>query len=162
MYSCLQRRCAAVKVQLLDDYVESAVVAWLAREDVHAALVAATASDDQQAATARAEVNRLGAELEDWRREAEAGNVTVVSFARAETGLLDRIAAEQVANQAAVPPVLRDLLGPDAARRWDRADLAVKRDAIRAIAPTIRLHPAGKGARRPLPERVELGGPIAG
>ncbi|MBO3741647.1 recombinase family protein [Actinoplanes sp. NEAU-H7] len=150
LYSCLKKRCAAAPMDLLDEFVERAVVAWLSREDIHEILTAQTATD-ADVAHARAEADRLRAELEDWRRLAEVGDVTAISFARAEKGLLDQIAQhEQRASEAGIPPVLRGRIGREAVAAWAALgdEVAVKRDIIRLVAD-IKLLPAGKGSRRP-------------
>jgi site-specific DNA recombinase len=152
-YSCTRRRCAAVKAETLDEYIQRVVVAWLSRPEVFEDLSAGVG--DEQVAHDRAEAQRLRAELEDWRKLAETGDVSAISFARAEKGLLAQIAAhEQRAADAGVPPVLRGRIGPEAVAAWaalgdDTGDgTAVKREIIRTIAD-IRLRSAGKGSRRP-------------
>ncbi|WP_432839073.1 recombinase family protein [Dactylosporangium sp. CA-092794] len=149
-YSCLYRRCASVTADVLDEFVQRAVVAWLARPEVFEEL-SADASSDEQVAHARAEAQRLRAELEDWRKLAESGEVTAVSFARAERGLLGQIEQhEATAKEAGIPPVLRGRIGADAVAAWAELgdEVAVKRDIIRTVAD-IRLLPAGKGSRKP-------------
>ncbi len=155
VYSCLQRRCAAVKLEALDEFAERVVVAWLSRPDVYEALT--RGGNDEQATHARAEAQRLRAELEDWRRLAETAQVTAISFARAEKGLLAGITtAEQTAVEAAIPPVLRGRIGEQAVATWQALgeDVAVKREIIRTIAD-IELLPVGKGQRSFRPERVQ-------
>ncbi len=147
VYSCLDRRCCAVKMQFLDEYVERTVVAWLSRPEVFDLLSAGTADED--ISRARAEAQRLRAELEDWRKLAETGDVTAISFARAEKGLLHQITQhEQAAAEAGVPPVLRGRIGPEAVKAWAALgeDVAVKREIIRTIAQ-IKLLPVGKGTQ---------------
>lgn len=149
LYSCLKKRCASAPVVLLDEYVQRAVVAWLSREDIHEILTAQSATD-AEVAHARAEAARLRADLEEWRKLAEAGEVTPVSFARAEKGLLTQIAEhESRAVDAGIPPVLRGRIGKDAIAAWAELgdEVAVKREIIRLVAD-IRLLPAGKGSRR--------------
>lgn len=156
VYSCLLRRCAAVKMQYLDEYIERIVVAWLMRPDVHEILH--RTFDDQAVSQARAEAERLRAELEQWRQLAEQGDVTPVSFARAEIGLVKRIAeAEGAAREAGIPPVLRGWLGPHAAADWAALgdDVAVKREVIRTLLE-VRLIPVGKGTRKFGPQRVAV------
>jgi site-specific DNA recombinase len=150
VYSCLKKRCAAVKAEFLDEYVERAVVAWLARPETYD-MLSAHAGGDEEITRARAEAQRLRAELEDWRKLAEDGGVTAISFARAEKGLLAQITEhEQRAADAGIPPVLRGRLGPQAVQAWAELDneLAVKRDIIRTVAE-IKLLRAGKGSRVP-------------
>jgi hypothetical protein len=149
-YSCLKKRCASASMDLMDEYVQRAVVAWLSREDIYDVLTAQCATD-AEVAHARAEAARLRGDLEDWRKLAEAGEVTPISFARAEKGLLAQIAEhESRAAEAGIPPVLRGRIGKEAVAAWAELgdEVAVKRDIIRLVAD-IRLLPAGKGNRRP-------------
>jgi site-specific DNA recombinase len=69
----------------LDEYTQRTIVAWLSRRDVFEALTAAD-GDDADVAAARSEAQRLRAELEQWRKLAETGEVTAISFAPAEKG----------------------------------------------------------------------------
>ncbi|MBO3738006.1 recombinase family protein [Actinoplanes sp. NEAU-H7] len=150
VYSCLNKRCVAAPMDLMDEFVQRVVVAWLLREDIYEILTAQAASD-AEVAHARAEAARLRAELEDWRRLAENGEVTAISFARAEKGLLDQIAQHEArASEAGIPPVLRGRIGKHAVEAWAELgdEVAVKRDIIRLVAD-ITLLPAGKGSRRP-------------
>lgn len=78
VYSCLHKRCAAVKAEFLDEYVQRTVVAWLSRPDVYDVLTA-TSATDEEAAHARAEAQRLRGELEDWRKLGEEGEVTAIA-----------------------------------------------------------------------------------
>lgn len=145
MYSCLNRACASVERTLLDEYAERVVVAWLSRSDVYESLTAG--QDDADVSEARAEAQRLRVSLEEWRAQAEAGEVSPVSFARVEKARLAGIAAaEQRAAAAGIPPVLRGRLGSEALDAWAELgdNVAVKRDIIRAVAQ-IKLFPAGKG-----------------
>ncbi|MGH3649041.1 MAG: recombinase family protein [Micromonosporaceae bacterium] len=154
VYNCLNRRCVAVTAELLDEYAERVVVAWLSREDIYELL--SSGNGDEEVAQARAEAARLRDELEEWRQLAEAGDVSPVSFARVEPGLMKRITeAEQRAEDAGVPPVLRDMIGPDAMASWARLgdEVGVKREIINTIAE-IRVKPAGKGNRNFGPHRV--------
>lgn len=146
-YKCLNRACASVEQALLDEYAERVVVAWLSRPDVYEALTAG--QDDEQVTEARAEAQRLRVSLEEWRAQAEAGEVSPVSFARVEKARLAGIAeAEQRAAAAGIPPVLRGRLGSEALDAWAElaGNVAVKREIIRAVAQ-IRLFSAGKGSR---------------
>ncbi|WP_244870533.1 recombinase family protein [Catellatospora sp. IY07-71] len=148
VYSCLHKRCAAVKMQYLDEYVERIVVGWLSRpatyENLHRVF------DDQGVVRARAEAQRLRAELEEWRAAAEIGDVTATSFRRVEPGLIQRIkGAEAKAREAGVPPVLRGMIGPHAEAEWAALgdDVARKREIIKEIFE-LKLMPAGKGTRK--------------
>ena len=99
VYSCLKKRCAAVKAQFLDEYVQRTVVAWLSLPETSEVL-SAQSGGDEQVAHARAEAARLRGELEDWRKLGEEGEVTAVAFARAEKGLTAQIAEHEAAGGA--------------------------------------------------------------
>jgi site-specific DNA recombinase len=150
VYSCLLRRCAAVKMEYLDEFVERIVVGWCAwpetAEQLHRKF------DDQGVAEARTEAERL----EDWRSLADAAEVTAVSFARAEAGLLKKIvAAEEEAQQAGIPAVLRGMIGQHAEAHWLALgdDVARKREVINEVLE-LKLLPVGKGTRTFGPQRV--------
>jgi DNA invertase Pin-like site-specific DNA recombinase len=150
VYSCLKRRCAAVKAEYLDEYVQRVVVAWLAQPGIYELLSAG--QDDAEIAHARAEAQRLRGELEDYKKLAEAGELKAVDWIRFERGLTAQItAAEAKAQDAGIPPVLRGRIGEQAMAAWADLgdDVAVKREIIRTVA-AIRLLPAAhKGDRRP-------------
>lgn len=149
IYRCSASNCAAVMTTVFEEYVERAVVAWLARPETFAFLNA-HAGGDEQLVAARAEASRLRGELEDWRRLARERKVSAVSFAAVEPGLLEGIAEQdRIATEAGVPPILRGRIGPQAVAAWKdlHDDIAVKREIIRLVAD-IKLLPAGKGNRR--------------
>ena len=75
VYSCLKKRCVAVKAEFLDEYMERTVVAWLSLDET-ADMLSALSGGDERAATARAEAARLRTELEDWRKLAEEAQVS--------------------------------------------------------------------------------------
>ncbi|HEY3004206.1 MAG TPA: recombinase family protein, partial [Kribbellaceae bacterium] len=151
-YICAANFCTAITQKALDDHVERVMIAWLSDPEVFADLT--KVDDSAIAAQARAEANQLRVDLEDWRRQAEAGDVTAATFARVEKDRLTRIGeAEQRAQSATVPSVLVGNIGPAAAARWAKLDLPVKRQIITAVAD-IRLAPVGQGFRVPVADRV--------
>jgi hypothetical protein len=148
VYSCLKRRCAAVKAAYLDEYVQRVVVAWLAQPYILELLSAG--QDDAEIAHARAEAQRLRGELEDYKKLAEAGELAV-DWIRFERGLSAQIAAETRAQDAGIPPVLRGRIGEQAVAAWAALgdDVAVRRGIIRTVAEIRLLTAAHKGDRRP-------------
>jgi hypothetical protein len=164
VYTCMKKRCVGAIEGRFEEYVERTVVAWLALPAT-VEMLTALSGGDEQATHARAQAQRLRADLEDWRKLAESGDVSAVSFARTEKGLLAQIAAhEKAVSEAGIPPVLRGRIGAQAVQAWaDLADdLPVKREIITTIAQ-IKLLPVGKGSRRPfdagrLDWRWRLGG----
>ena len=155
MYTCARRSCVGVDEATLDEFVERTIVRWLSRDDVYESF--AEADDNAEAVVqARAQAQELRAELEEYKRLAEAREITPLSFARMEKSLLAGIGeAESRAAQLGTPPVLRGRVGPGAAAAWaalgeDSEDgLAVKRDIIRTVA-ALELMPVGAGVRRSL------------
>jgi DNA invertase Pin-like site-specific DNA recombinase len=150
LYQCLNKRCSAVKAEFLDEYVQRTVVAWLSLPET-GEMLSALSGGDEQAAHARAEAARLRAELEEWRKLGEEGEVSAIAYARAEKGLTAQIAEHEArAKEAGIPPVLRGMLGEHAARKWAELgdEVAVKREIIRTVAD-IKLLRAGKGNRQP-------------
>jgi site-specific DNA recombinase len=135
VYTCAGRRCVTVKMDLLDEVAERVVVTWLSRPDVFEQL--AGGEDDEAVVHARAEADRLRAELEDYRKLASAGELKATDWIRISRGLETQIAAhEKAAAEAGTPPVLRGRIGPEAAETWAALgdDVAVKREIIRTVA----------------------------
>jgi site-specific DNA recombinase len=152
-YACIDR-CVGIVAADLDAYVSWVVVEYLSRQDVYDFLMA-SANNDAKVVVARAECERLRAELEEWRRLAEQGEVAAISFARTEKGLLAKIAEEEAKTvENSLPPILRGRIGAAAAEGWVNADLPIKREITRAVAD-IRISPAGKGRRNvPIRQRI--------
>lgn len=146
VYSCLKKRCAAVKAEILDEYVQRVVVAWLARPGIYEDL--SSGMGDEQVAHARAEAQRLRAELEDYKKLAEAGDVKAIDFVRITRGLEGQIAEHEArAAEAGIPLVLRGQIGPHAVAAWAELgdEVAVKREIIRTVADIKLLRAAHKG-----------------
>jgi len=145
VYTCASRRCVTVMMDALDELAERVVIAWLSKPDVFDSL--SGGQDDESVIHARAEAQRLRAELEDYRKAASTGDIKAVDWIRISRGLESQIAAqEKVASEASIPPVLRGRIGPEAVETWAALtdDLAVKRDIIRTIAD-IRVKPSPSG-----------------
>jgi DNA invertase Pin-like site-specific DNA recombinase len=150
VYCCLKRRCAAVKAEFLDEYVQRTVVAWLSLDET-VDMLNALSGGDERAASARAEAARLRTELEDYKRLAETGDISAVDYVRFSRGLETQIAEQEaIAAEAGIPPVLRGMVGEQAVQRWAEIgdEVARKREIIRTVAD-IRLLRAGKGTRQP-------------
>lgn len=129
----------------LDAYVESVLIARLSRPDVRAWLAAEEPPDVE---ATRARLGKEQAELGEWRRLAEAGEIEPVSFARAEKGALARIAAiKQELAASETTPLLADLVeAEDVAALWDGEDLAWRRGVLRTLV-TVTVLATGKGQK---------------
>jgi DNA invertase Pin-like site-specific DNA recombinase len=153
VYSCSERRCAAIRASILDRYVQGRLLLWLADPEVYAELT--RIDNSEAAAQAQADADQAQIELGEWRRLAEAGEVTAAGYASAEKGLLGRIKeAEKLVRASVLPPVLAGVIGPQAAQRWGILDLARKREIIRLVAD-IRVRPVGRGQVVHPADRVE-------
>jgi site-specific DNA recombinase len=90
----------------------------------------------------------LEAELEDWRRLAEAGEVSPPSFARAEKGILERLrevdATIADASRGSALEGIAD--APDPAGVWAELDLDRRRAVVDELV-TVEVLPARKGRR---------------
>lgn len=131
-YTCRYRSCMGIRQEEADAYVEAIVVNYLARPEVFSGL---TAPDDAEVARARGEVERIEGEMADLNARAKAGKLSVALAAALEQSLTEQLAgARRTVDQVGVPPVLRPLIGPEAARMWDAIEeVAVRREVIRHL-----------------------------
>lgn len=86
----MPRNCLRVKMEPLDELAERAVVARLSQPEVFDLL--SGGEDDQTVSRARAEAERLKAELEEFKQLASIGEVKAVNYARISRDLEAQIA----------------------------------------------------------------------
>ncbi len=142
IYACREKSCVGIYEPDLDAYVEKVMVAWLADPATAAALQ--RGGDESALILARADAEKARGELADWRRMAQAGDISAAGYMAAEKGLFARIAdAEQREQEASTPPILAGRVGPAAAAGWAALSLPVKRQIIAAVAD-IRLRKVGR------------------
>jgi site-specific DNA recombinase len=137
------RYCTSIPAEALETFAEELIIARLSRADARELF---TADRTAQAADAGAALLRKQQELDDLYAGVTAGRLSVRALTAIEPALLAEVAALEQAAHSFVPPPLRDVAGPDAAKRWAQLSLDQKKDVMRAIV-TIRLHRAGKGGR---------------
>ncbi len=155
VYACREKACTGIYQPDLDAFVEKVMKAWLSDPRTAAALQ--RGGDEASLELARADAEKARAELADWRRDAERGEISLAGYKAFEKGALARIAdAEERENAASVPPILRNRIGPAAAAGWDALDLSIRRQMIAAVAD-IRLRRVGQHGSRLIPaaDRVE-------
>lgn len=128
----------------VDEFVTDVVVARLTKPDFIDLLTATPLPDLD---LMRAELVALQGELADWRRMAEAREVTAVAFAPVERRLLADIKNKTAEMTAAVrSPVIRELIGmPDIAAAWAARDLVWKRAVLRNLVVVTIHKPNHKG-----------------
>jgi site-specific DNA recombinase len=159
-YTCsCGRGCFSVRTEWLDQLLTDLVVARLSRPDVYADLVARS-GDQSFAEAARAEAATLRARLDEHIDSAAAGTLTAATLAKLEAKLLPQIAeAERRAEQASVPPPLREFIHPaeDILTRWEQMPVAARKAVLRLLFARISVEPArGRLSLAQLPERVHV------
>ena len=137
------RYCTSIPAEALETFAEDLIIARLSRPDARDLF---TADRSAEAGEAGAALLRKQQELDDLYAEVSAGRLSVRALTAIEPGLLAEVEALGQRAHSFVPPLLRDVAGPDAAKRWAELSLDQKKDVMRAIV-TIRLHRAGKGGR---------------
>lgn len=150
-YICRQRSCTRILAGLLDTYAEDVMLAWLTRDDVVAALRAAT-GDNPELRQVREDLAKACGELAQWKAGAASGKVTFDSFAAVEPGVRARISGlERRERELGTPPALAWLIQPGQTipQVWAGAVMAAKRTAARqlcspAILGTLLVMPVDK------------------
>jgi site-specific DNA recombinase len=139
--------CVGIKMEWLDEYVSELLIDAMSQPAQFEAV--AKPIDNPAVIAARVDVQRLEGELEECRRAAESGTVSLIMAGRVEAGLLARIAeAKVVAVQAVIPHALRTLVGSDGHKegircRWATLPVAARRDVLRAAGACVVVKPVG-------------------
>lgn len=177
-YQCDVAQDVAIKEELLDAYVEEAVITWLQdKEAARAALVGDTAKAKKEIREAQELLDVYTAELDEARAMANKRNadgrplLSLASLSQKELDLIPRIEKLQgkVASATGVPELVQRLLAaPDPEVVWNGSPasddaparpgltLEQKRQAIRRIV-TVRLCKArARGVKKIEPGRVQL------
>jgi DNA invertase Pin-like site-specific DNA recombinase len=161
-YQCSERFHTMMRVELLEGYVEEALLEWLRTRAVDA-----FRTDEQQARAAKARIRlrALQGQLEEARAKAETFNeetgeplLSLESLARQEAILLPLIKkATQDTEVVEAPPLVRGLIAAeDVEARWDALTVEQQRTVVRACV-NVRLNRArARGVRSIEPGRVTL------
>lgn len=160
-YFCV-RGHNSISMPWLDTYVAAMVVQCYSVPGRYSQIVA---NDDAAVVAAQTDISRIETELADLYAQATRGELSAMMAGSLEQGLLTQLAAAEARrDEAAVPPVLRDLLnGPveEMAERYVALGVAGRRAVVRM---TLRVVVASAhGDRRGSPEvwkqRVRFTGP---
>ncbi len=152
-YLCVDGFHVSRKESDVDAFVEAVVVERLSRPDL---LELMTAGESDDVAAALEEAREKRARLQGFYDAAAVGDLTPAALSRIEARLLPEIdAAERRAQRASVSPVLADVTGPDAEKRWQALTLPQKREVI-SLLMRVRILPARRGARTFDPETVAV------
>jgi site-specific DNA recombinase len=165
VYTCKEKTCVGVYVGDLEEYVTEVMIRWLSHPETAAQLAAG--GNSEAAALAHADLDRANAEHGELLRSAKRGAITLAMAEAMEQEILKRVEdARQRIKDASAPPILKGLIGEQAADGWDELSVPQRRQVIAAVAD-IRVHRVGRHGRRQIParDRVEwrwLTGPGAG
>jgi site-specific DNA recombinase len=152
-YLCVEGFHVSRREDYTDAVVTAVTIARLQRPDIVELM---TAQDDEEVGPALTEALEKRARLDGFYDAAAAGELTPAALARIEARLLPEIeAAEKRARRAAVPTVVADAAGPEAAERWAELSLPQRREIIDTLM-TVRILPTQRGARQFDPERIEI------
>lgn len=148
-YKCRQG-CAMVKANELDEYMTGLVAEFLTQPNLWRR---AMATDDEAVSVARAEVERLNAEILKARSLLKSGVYSQDEYVDIKSGYeAQLIKAEQAANAATLPAPLRKLLTDDdrhatMLERFTAQHIATRRQIVRTILTPL-VHEGVRGARK--------------
>ncbi len=127
-YLCTAGFCVSCKTGPLEDFVTEMVVARLSMPDI-LELLAGPGDDDTAAAGQEAE--ELQERLNGFYDQAADNKITPEGMARIEARLLPQIAdAKRRSRVVGVPPLVRKVAGPDAAKRWEELTIGQRRELV--------------------------------
>lgn len=149
-YACPKGHFVVDAVEL-EDLVEDVIVAYLSDRRNFVRL---DANNDREQAQARADLEQALAERAEL--EATAAGMRPTLVAAMDAAIQERIdrANEQMATRS-LPPPLRRIIGPAAAKTWSTLDVSARRVIIQ-LTMSITVRPAGKGQIVPIQDRVDL------
>jgi DNA invertase Pin-like site-specific DNA recombinase len=173
VYRCLEKRNVTITEEILDAYVEQALLTWLRRKpEARAALIPDQGQQRAEAQRAQELLDVYQEELQEARRLSRTRNaqgrplLSLTSLSEKELELLPQIEELEQRLQAAtgVPLLVQQLVGaanPEAV--WNGPDgdgvggmtLEQKREAIRQIV-TVRVNKGRSGSGKVQPGRVDL------
>jgi hypothetical protein len=116
--------------QDLDEMVGQILVARLSQPD---ALEALARGDEHEAVKAQAEVQRLNLRLEQARLSAARDEISFAALGTIERNLQEQISAAEAKTREALPLVVRDMAGKNAAKRWNDSTLIARRQVVKSL-----------------------------
>lgn len=158
-YSCRSCFGVCVRVGMLDDHVQAALLAYVERPAFAQALAELGGDEEVKEALALAEaLEQQLAEARELATTVKDGRIALsaASLAGIEASLEPQIAAaRERARSKSVHPLLYEIAGPRAREKWEDMDLVQRRVVVRGVVrPWV--NPAGRGVRSIRPGRVEL------
>lgn len=160
-YQCPSRFDTVMREEMLDAYVEEALLGWLR---LRAAAAFRTDEEDKRAARARVRLTALEEQLDEAREQAATFRgdgrplLSVASLGAMEDRLEPQIeAARRETEVVQAPPLLKGLIGrADVAERWEALTCDQRRTVLRASVNVHLQRARARGVRRIEPGRVRL------
>lgn len=152
-YVCKAGFCVGRAVIPLDRLVEEAILERLESPDVFQVLTA----DDEEAEAAFEEARVLQARLDEFVAQAAdpVNPISAKALAQIEARLRPQIAAAERRGRAALKsPLVAEVAGVGARKKWKRLEMEQRREVVRALAH-VRIDKATQGARF-TPRRIAL------
>jgi site-specific DNA recombinase len=139
-YTCHRKSCVRIGYDELNTFAEAAIMDYLARPE-NLAWLTANEDDDEALLAARDLVAEIRAERDDLADQVGSGQLSATLAARAEPGILARLAAAEAREEElSTPAPLRDLIKPgtNVVRQWKDAPMSARREVARFLfAPKV-------------------------
>jgi hypothetical protein len=142
-YSCPTCFKVGIKVDTLDDYVTRLAIKRLQRTDIINRMAYAVSNPVDAAAAAQNNETEREERLDGRYGEAAAGVTTRSGLNEIGASPNPQIGA---GDMATLPPVLRKIVGPDAATRWAALTIRERREVVAWLMVVI-VDPTGRGKR---------------
>ncbi|NJC10603.1 DNA invertase Pin-like site-specific DNA recombinase [Micromonospora profundi] len=151
-YVCHGRFCVSVKTTVLEQFVVAVLMARLSRPDALDLLSPERDASSRQ--QAEQEARRKRERLDEWYAAAARDEISPAGLATIERKLLAEIEdAESRAQHVDVPPLVRDLVGPDPEQKWERLTIGQQREVV-SLLLDLRVGKTYQGARSLDPARL--------
>lgn len=152
LYYACPTRCACLRVDWLNEYIEDLTLARLSSQDALEWLAEPPRGGD--AASAEKELAGLEEQLEQLYDDAAHNRISNTYGSQVEARLLPQIeAAKARAKVMRVSPVLRDAARPDIRAVWPDYGMPRKREIIRGLYELVAIVPVGRGWNQGFDER---------
>ncbi len=154
-YTCADCYCCAIRTDLLDRYVEAALLAYIERPEFVSALRLSNRSASAREAVM--ELEGLEATLVEARKFVGEKRLSVASLAALEAQLAPQIeAAQALVRDTSVVPLVTSVAGPSAREVWAALGITQRRALIREVVD-VRLNRARKRGVQSIEEdRIKL------
>lgn len=148
-YHCRDYKHLSRKMQRVDDHVQELLIALLESPDATRKLNARDESDQGRIDEDLALIEQLRSEIAAFVKDAakmRLGAQHVASYVAGMEEQIDEAQARVDVLASAVDPLLRELVGPGARKRWEARTLEEQRELIRRTL-SITIEPVGRGGR---------------